>query len=54
MADIAFLAAIVAFFVVCVGYVGLCGRIIGSADFDVIEADPEDAATEDEVMEGVA
>jgi hypothetical protein len=29
MADIAFLATIVAFFILCVGYINLCGRIIG-------------------------
>ena len=29
MADIAFLVTIVAFFILCVGYVELCSRIIG-------------------------
>ena len=38
MADIAFLATIVAFFILCVGYVQLCGRIIGPT---TIAADDE-------------
>ena len=29
MTDIVFLATIVAFFILCVGFVNVCGRIIG-------------------------
>ncbi len=37
MADIAFLATIVAFFILCVGYINLCGRIIGPDDVAEVE-----------------
>ena len=42
MADIAFLATIVAFFILCVGYVELCGRIIGPDDTVVPESDADE------------
>lgn len=44
MADIAFLATIVAFFILCVGYVELCGRIIGPDDIAELETDQDEPA----------
>ncbi len=46
MADIIFLATIVAFFMLCVGYVSLCGRIIGSDDALVLDDGENDASDE--------
>ena len=37
MADIVFLATIVAFFMLCVGYVAVCGRIIGPDDISIVD-----------------
>ncbi len=45
MADIIFLATIVAFFLLCVGYVSLCGRIIGPEE-PAIDAEDNDASSE--------
>jgi hypothetical protein len=43
--DLVFVAITVAFFVVCVGYVGLCDRIVGDDADDVIPAaDADDTA----------
>jgi hypothetical protein len=52
MADILFIAITVAFFVLCVGYVQLCDRIIGGdesaaepdADLDVEAGEREEVA----------
>jgi len=41
VADIVFLGVIVAFFMLCVGYVWLCGRIVGP---DVVEVESDDDA----------
>ena len=46
MADIAFLAIIVAFFMLCVGYVSVCGRIIGPDEVAGIEPISDDEAPE--------
>ena len=46
MADIIFLATIVAFFLLCVGYVSLCGRIIGSDDAVIVDDEENDAVDE--------
>jgi hypothetical protein len=43
--DIVFLATIVAFFMLCVGYVWACGRIIGNAG--VVD---ELASTDDDIV----
>jgi hypothetical protein len=44
VADIIFLVTIVAFFLLCVGYVSLCGRIIGPDD--AFEFEEDDASSE--------
>jgi hypothetical protein len=44
VADIAFLATIVAFFILCVGYVGVCGRIIGPDDVAELESGTDEPA----------
>jgi hypothetical protein len=46
VADIIFLATIVAFFSLCVGYVSLCGRIIGPDDALTLDDGENDAADE--------
>jgi len=51
VADIVFLAVIVAFFMLCVGYVSLCGRIVGP---DVVEVEADDDTEIDELVERAA
>ncbi len=46
MADIVYLAIIVVFFIVCVGYVHVCGRIIGPDEVVDFESDLDDTETE--------
>jgi hypothetical protein len=47
VADIVFLTTIVAFFLVCVGYVWACGRIIGNETvIDAEEPSQDDAIAE--------
>ncbi|HVV35339.1 MAG TPA: hypothetical protein VHC63_01965 [Acidimicrobiales bacterium] len=46
MTDIAFLATIVAFFALCVGYVNVCGRIIGPDIPHQIEDDGDTAGAD--------
>ena len=48
MADLVFIVIVVAFFAVCVGYVGLCDRIIGP---DSPGRDLADATSGDELEE---
>ena len=43
MADVLMVAITVAFFVLCVAYVGLCDRIIGEDPVDLDEAIPDSA-----------
>ena len=42
MADVLMLAIVVAFFVVCVAYVGLCDRIIGADPLELIDNEKVD------------
>ena len=53
MADIAFLATIVAFFMLCVGYIAVCGRIIGPDVIDDLDGEITDPA-EDSLLESAA
>jgi hypothetical protein len=46
VADIIFLAVIVAFFMLCVGYVAICGRIIGPDVIAEVEADDDELSGE--------
>ena len=39
MSDIVFVATIVAFFILCLGYISVCGRIIGPDD--TVTTDPQ-------------
>lgn len=50
MADFVFLATIVAFFLLCVGYVSLCSRIIGPDEVVALEGD-DDEPVGDAVLE---
>ena len=53
MADFVFIATIVAFFLLCVGYVSLCERIIGREDVSLVEVDAA-AAVDDAVLDRAA
>lgn len=46
MGDIVFVAATIAFFVICVLYVNWCDRIIGADDFSESIDDPAEADDE--------
>jgi hypothetical protein len=54
VADIAFLATIVAFFILCIGYVELCGRIIGPDEVVELEGVDADESADDEALERAA
>jgi hypothetical protein len=53
VADTAFLATIVAFFLLCVGYVAVCGRIIGPDDIARLDIGADEPVN-DEILERAA
>lgn len=53
MTDIIFLATIVAFFILCVGFVNVCGRIIGPDEIPALEPLSDDLSAQPQ-LEGAA
>jgi len=49
VADVLMLAIVVAFFVLCVAYVGLCDRIIGADPLELTEGEMVDDPDELEI-----